>query len=137
MIILDANALIKLVLKEEFSEMAREKVNEAIESGEMVASPEIAFSEALNAVWKHVVFSKDIPKWEVTEHMVNLLFIWDKIIKLETVPLAQKAMEIAIENRMNFYDSLYVAASKLNNAPLLTFDNGIVRKAAKLGIDVL
>ncbi len=137
MIVLDANALIKLVMREEFSDRAIRKVNKAIEGGEIVASPEIAFAEALNAIWKHVVFSKEMDKRGATDCMIRLLFIWSKMTRLDTVVLAQEAMDIAVANRLNVYDSLYVAASKLNNAPLLTFDEEIVKKAPKLGIDTL
>jgi predicted nucleic acid-binding protein len=137
MIILDASALTKLVVKEENSMRTIREVNEAIQMGETIASPDIALAESLNSVWKHVTLLKDINKKEADEAAEQLFFIWNKITKLGTEGLAQIGMEIAIGNNLPVYDSLYIAASKSNNAPLFTFDSGMAKKAGKLGIRLL
>lgn len=137
MIILDANALVKLVIKEEGSLKAEKEVAKAIENGEVLASPEIALAEALNGAWKHFSLIKDISRKELSDSTIKLVFMWNRITKLETKNLAQKAIEIAAENHLNAYDSLYVAACKSNNAPLLTFDDGIIKRARGLDIQLL
>lgn len=137
MIILDASVLTKLVVKEEHSIRAIKEVNDAIQNGEIIASPDIALAESLNSVWKHLTLLKDISKKEADEAVGQLLFIWNKITKFETESLAQRGIEIAVENNLPVYDSLYVAASKSNNALLFTFDSGITKKAEKLGIRLL
>ena len=137
MIILDANALVKLVIKEESSLKAEKEIEKAIENGEVLASPEIALAEALNAVWKHFSLVKDINRTELNDSTEKLLFIWNRITKLETQTLAQKAIGIAAENHLNAYDSLYVAACKSNNAPLLTFDSDIIKRAGDLDVKLL
>ncbi len=137
MIILDANAIVKLAIKEEGSDKAEKVVTETIEGGDILASPDIALAETLNAAWKHYCFVKDIDKKELNEAVEKLLFIWERISKLETPRLAQQAISIAADNSLNAYDSLYVVASKSNNAPLLTFDMGIAHSAKKLGLTLL
>lgn len=47
-----------------------------------------------------------------------------------------EAYRIAIEDKIAFYDSLFLAASKRENAPLLTMDRKLYEKA-KLKRDVL
>ncbi len=137
MIIIDANALVKLVINEEGSLKAEKEVAKAIENGEVLASPEIALAEALNAAWKHFSLTKDISRKELGDSTQKLLFMWNRITKLETQNLGQKAIEIAAESHLNAYDSLYVAACKSNNAPLLTFDDGIIKRADGLDIQLL
>ena len=137
MIIIDANAIVKLVIKEEGSLKAEKEVAKAIENGEVLASPEIALAEALNAAWKHFSLAKDISRKELSDSTQKLLFMWNRITKLETQNLGQRAIDIAAENHLNVYDSLYVAACKSNNAPLLTFDDGIIKRADALAIQLL
>ena len=57
--------------------------------------------------------------------------------KARNTESGQRAIEIAAENHLNAYDSLYVAACKSNNAPLLTFDDGIIKRADVLDIQLL
>ncbi len=132
MIVLDANAIIKLVIREEGTEKAEGVVSKAIENGEVIASPDVALAETLNAAWKHYAFIKDINKKELNEAVDKLLFIWERITKLDTQRLARRAINIAAENSLNAYDSLYAAACNANNASLLTFDEGIRSRAKSL-----
>ncbi len=137
MIILDANAIVKLVIREEGSPKTENEVTAAIGNGDILASPDIALAEALNALWKHFSFAKDINKTELDKSTEKLLFIWDKISKIETSKLASKAIYIAAKDKLAVYDCLYIVASKVYNAPLLTFDKGIIKKAEELGIKLL
>ncbi len=117
MIILDASALVKLVIKEGGSAKAVDGVDRAAVSGEVIAAPEIALAEALNAAWKHFSLAKDISRSELDEAAVQLSFVWSKIMHLDTRQLASAAIGIAVENRHSVYDTLYLAACKSNNAP--------------------
>ena len=66
----------------------------------------------------------------------DLMFIWNKITVVNTEALASTAMKIALENNITIYDALYAALSKLNRAPLLTFDKFLKSKAGKIGIEL-
>jgi predicted nucleic acid-binding protein len=107
---------------EQLLEKAVAGVDRAVVSGEVIAAPEIALAEALNAAWKHFSLAKDISRSELDEAAVQLSFVWSKITHLDTRQLASAAIGIAVENRHSVYDTLYLAACKSNNAPLLTFD---------------
>lgn len=137
MIILDADAIVKLVIKEEGSGKAIREVNKAIENGNIIAVPDIALAESLNAIWKHFNLLKDISKKELDMAVEQLLFVWDKITKFDTKKLAQSAIDLAITYNITTYDSLYIAAAKANNSSLLTFDGGIIKKASLIGIKLL
>ena len=137
MIILDASALVRLVIREECSPKAVMETEKAIKAGDIVAAPDIALAEALNAIWKHFSLAKDIGRAELEGAVEQLLFIWDKITKLDTSNLAVAGVRISTANRFAVYDSLYIAASRSENAPLLTFDSDMINLADKLGITLL
>lgn len=50
--IVDASALVKLILEETDSDKARKIISDALKEGEDIMVPDIALSEALNAMWK-------------------------------------------------------------------------------------
>ncbi|MDE1768577.1 MAG: type II toxin-antitoxin system VapC family toxin [Candidatus Micrarchaeota archaeon] len=137
MIIVDASAIVKLVVKEENSSKAIAEIEGAINRGEVIVSADIALAETLSAIWKHHKILKDISLNELNDKIDVALLIWDRIVKIDTRPLAHKAMEVALANNLTTYDSLYVAACKANNAPLLTFDDGIINRADELDIQLL
>ena len=137
MIILDASALIKLVVREEHTDKVRALVSKAISSGDVIAAPEIAFPESLNGLWKHVALLKDVRREELPDRLAMLDFIWGRMLQLNSTKLAQNALDVGVDNTLSIYDALYVTASLMNNAPLLTFDGPIIKKAGKLGIEIL
>jgi predicted nucleic acid-binding protein len=137
MIVLDASAFVKLVVKEEGSMKANSEVSAAIIRGEIVAAPDIALAETLNSIWKNHKVLKNISKEETRQYTERTLDVWDKLVKIDTVKLAESAMNIAISNNITLYDSLYVAAAKTNNSALMTFDQELIKKADKLEITIL
>ena len=137
MIVLDASAIIKLVVREEHSESVRKQISEAIVGGDTIAAPDIALPEALNGIWRHVALLKDVGRSEVPERLAMLTFIWEKIIHINSSDLAEMAITIGIDSKLTVYDSLYIAASLINNAQLLTFDGEMAKRAKKLKVKVL
>jgi len=137
MIVADASSLIKLVLHEPESAYAFSRFEDFIDEGEIISSPEIAFVESLNAIWKHYVLLRNIDKNEF-EYAINMLSaVWDKIDRVSSEPLSIYAIKIAVENKISIYDSLYLAQCKLNNGKLFTFDTKLIEKAKLLGIDIV
>jgi predicted nucleic acid-binding protein len=49
----------------------------------------------------------------------------------------KEAFEIAVEENISFYDSLFLAVSKKEMAPLLTLDKKLHERALKAKRDVL
>lgn len=65
------------------------------------------------------------------------MLIWDKLTIVYTNELASIAMKIALDNRITIYGALYAALSKLNRAPLLTFDKRLNEIASRIGIELV
>jgi len=136
MMVLDASAIVKLVVDEPHSGTARKKVDAGAQNDEPLYAPDIALAEAMNVIWKYSALKgqKSIDPYNT---MADLLLIWDRLTIVDTEGLALIAMKIALENGITIYDALYAALSKLNRAPLLTFDKRLNDTASKIGIELV
>ena len=134
MIVADASALVKLVLHEPQSEFALDTFQQLIIEGETISSPEIAFSESLNVIWKHYILLKNISKADFDAAVQTFTAIWERIDHVPVEKLYTLALELAVANRINMYDSLYLAQCKLNDGRLFTFDIKLLEKAKAIGL---
>lgn len=137
MIVIDASAIVKLVINEEGSVRAGKEIQMAIGRGEVVVSPDIALAETLNSIWKHCRILKDLSVDELDQRLDMTLLVWNKITKIDTEKLAEEALGVAARHGITAYDALYIAASRSNNAALLTFDRKLMDKAKELDIALL
>lgn len=137
MIIVDANAIVKLALEEQFSKETRYTIKMFLSEGEIIASPSIAIAEALNTLWKHNVLIKDLKDSSLPIAMQEITDFWDNVEKMPVEALASEAMNIAKKHRLTVYDSFYVVAASLNRAPLLTFDRDITENYKELNIKIV
>jgi len=135
-IVLDASALVKLVVEEPGSAETRRIVREALARGSSVNAPDIALAEALNALWKHGVLIQDLDEEEFRGAVNDLLALWSRIATHRSDSLAPRAVEIAVEHRVTVYDALYLALAESTNSTLLTFDEELKRVARGIGIAV-
>jgi predicted nucleic acid-binding protein len=135
MIVLDASAVVKLIIDESGSDFVRKKIDSEAKDGEPIYAPDIALAEAINVIWKYSSLSgqKNVDPYKT---LADLMLIWGKLTVVDTEALAFIAMKIAVENKITLYDALYAALSKLNRAPLLTFDKYLKSKASKIGIEL-
>ncbi len=135
MIVLDASAVVKLIIDEPDSDLVRKKIDSEAKEGEPIYAPDIALAESINAIWKYSGLKgrKNVDPYRA---LADLMLIWDRLSIVDTETLAPIAMKIAVENRITIYDALYAALSKLNRAPLLTFDKSLKGKAGKIGIEL-
>ena len=60
MITIDASAILKVIITENDSGLARAAFSKITEDGEPLLSPDIVFSEVMNGLWKHYALIKDI-----------------------------------------------------------------------------
>ncbi len=125
--VLDSGVIFALYFEEDASERALSAVNEC--------SPitlDLAVAEVGNAAWKRVAFfeeSKDAARLSLSK---CLQFI-KSCTMMNSSDLADHAYEIALENRMTFYDSLFLAAAEQENVPLLTLDKKMYLAAKEKG----
>lgn len=136
MITIDASAIIKVIITEEDSELAKKAFSKITENGEPLLSPNIVFSEVMNGLWKHHVLIKDINARKLEMAKSSLDNIYDNLGISSQTELAEDALKIAINHKITFYDSLYVALSIRMRAPLLTFDGPLSEKAKEIGFEL-
>lgn len=132
MIVIDASALIKYLLKEP----GREVVERYLIAG--TCSVDHLVKEVSNAIWKHTTLYRRISE-ENARALFAALFklIEEKIVLIEPQEkYVHQAFEIALNNEITIYDALYIAQAKANNAKLLTSDKKQANVARGLGIAV-
>lgn len=134
MITIDASAIIKLVIKEKDSDIARKLFDYILEIGEPILAPDVILPEAINGIWKHLVLLKDISETQFNAAINNLIIIWNNLSVLRTDELLKEAIIIAKEQKIAFYDALYVAISISKDAPIFTFDQPVLDKCANIGL---
>ncbi len=134
MIVLDASALVKLVVEEKDSENARKAYKKELAMRERILVPYLALPEALNSLWKYHTLRKELSDEKFESAMNDLLSIFNKLEKVQESSVARLASEIAHVHKLSVYDSIYVAISRVNNTPLLIFDEPVTGKAKELGV---
>lgn len=137
MIVADASALVKLALHEPASETAYTKFVSFIDDGEAIASPDIALIESINAIWKHYILLKNISERDFETALNTMYNVWSRIEKVPSESISKHATDIAVQNRISVYDSLYLAQCRLNSGKLFTFDNKLVEVANRLKVSVV
>jgi len=135
-IVLDASALVKLVVEEPGSAEIRRIVREALARGSSINVPDIALAEALNALWKHRVLIQDLDEEGFRGAVKDLLALWRRLAVHRSESLAPRAVEIAVERRVTVYDALYLALAESTNSTLLTFDGELKGVARSIGVAV-
>lgn len=125
-VILDSGVIAAIFFKEDASDRAAS----AAEAPELITL-DLAIVEVANVAWKRVVFFKE-PK----ELMLDALksssdFITDACDIIASKELLDEAFKIAVSEKITIYDSLFVAASDREKAPLLTLDGKLHEKLNK------
>ena len=136
MITADASAIVKLIIDEQHSDLARQRMDLETEQNEPIYVPDTALAEVMNVIWKYSTL-KNQKAIEPSAALADLFLLWNKLTVIRTGALAQTAMEIAVGNKITIYDALYAALSKVYGAPLLTFDRKLSNKASKIGIKLV
>ncbi len=137
MIVIDSSAVIKIVITEENSDLARQAFSLITERGEPLLAPNIIFSEVMNGLWKHNVLLKDINNRKLDLAKSSFASIYNNLELSSQIELAEEAIKLATSHKITFYDSLYVALNVKTRSPLFTFDNLLKGKAKEVGFEVL
>ena len=122
-VILDSGVIAAIFFKEESSDRA-EKVAENYE----LITVDLAIAEVANVAWKRVIFfneSKEVASKAVKKSVDFILGVCRVISSQEVI---EDAFEIAITDKITIYDSLFIAASEREKAPLMTTDRKLHEK---------
>ena len=124
MIVIDASALTKFILKEE----GWEDVIPHLKAG--TVSVDLAVKEVANAVWKR--FRQEAVSLEEAKIILQALKeIIEKAVKIEEeLNYIDEAVRIAFSRNITIYDSLYIAMAKIKELNLLTIDETQTNVAA-------
>jgi predicted nucleic acid-binding protein len=130
-IVIDASAIAKYVLREENWEQVRDY---------LAAEPrslDLALAEVANAIWKHQVIYRKISSLEASLLNEALHKLGADVLILESfVGYLRGAREIAVKEKLTIYDALYlVQAQKYGN--FVTSDDSQRKIAVKLGLEVI
>lgn len=124
-LIADASVLVKVVVDEEWSAVARERLR----SAEQIVCPDLAFAEAYMAVWK---------KWRrgelPAEHVERTPSALRRLVT-KSVPLAvlfESAAALSRSLDHPIYDCFYLALAERERLPLVTADERMLAAAARV-----
>ncbi len=90
---------------------------------------DVSIAEVGNVALKRVVNFQEDKEITLTALRECLGFISEACRIIGAGDLAEEAYDIAVEDRIAFYDSLFLAASERENVPLLTLDRKLYEKA--------
>lgn len=131
MIVIDASAIAKYVLKEEHWEQVRDY---------LTAEPrslDLALAEVSNAIWKHQVIHRKISSSEATVLFKVLQKLGADVLILESFAgYLRGATEIAVKEKLTIYDALYIVQAQ-RYGHFVTSDDFQRKIAVKLGLDVV
>ena len=130
MIVIDASALAKFILREE----GWEELIEFLKSG--TVSVDHVAKEVANAIWRRSVREKLNVK-EVWRMFQALKEILNKNVVMEgELRYLNEAFKIAVEHRVTVYDGLYISQAKKLRLKLLTSDSKQAQVAKAVGVEV-
>jgi len=122
--VLDSSILAAMFFKEAASPRALKCANECDP-----VTLDLAMAEVGNVAWKQVVFfgeSRDRAS-DALQDCQDFMATACTIIKASD--LSMKAFQIAVEDRISYYDSLFLAAAEREGIPLITLDQKLHEKA--------
>ena len=134
MIVVDASALAKYVLREE----GWEAVSAVIRRERPLVSVDHVMKEVGNAVWKQARLRGRLDRGAAVELYHRLLRLAETgvIVLRPEARYLRRAMEIALEHGVTLYDALYLALAEEERGELLTSDTRQAQAAAAMGIRV-
>jgi len=121
-IVIDASALAKVVLKEEGWE--------SVPLTTKTATLDYALVEALNAIWKAVI-QKRLDEGDAKERSEALKYFGKGLLLFKAKNYLGRGLEIALSEKITVYDALYIALAEELGAELCTSDTRQFEAAKK------
>ncbi len=115
--VLDSSAIAAIFFKEEASSRALKSAAECD-----LITLDLALCEVGNVAWKRVSFSGEDEEKALDALRDCLEFISTTFTLLKSSDLLEVAFEIAVIDKVSFYDSLFLAAAEKERVSLLTLD---------------
>jgi len=130
-IVIDASALAKFILKEE----GWERVADFLKAGTI--SVDHVMKETVNAIWKRLI-QREISFEDAKSMFEAMKEILNKAVVIENeMNYIDEAFEISIKRNITIYDSLYIALAKKKKLELLTSDEIQTQTASLEGVHAM
>ncbi|MDI3476223.1 MAG: hypothetical protein PWQ79_2059 [Thermococcaceae archaeon] len=113
MIVIDASALVKVILQEEGWE--------EVPLTPKTATLDYALVESLNAIWKAIVRGR-LEERDGKERIEALKYLAEGLLLFEARDYFERGLEIALSERITVYDALYIALAEEIEAKFYTSD---------------
>jgi predicted nucleic acid-binding protein len=124
---LDSNIIVKLILNEPDSKHARSGIKTAVKKGAVLCTADLALTECLNVIWKHVNLLHDID--DPTAVVEDLLAIYDHLTIIPVRAIAEETINIAAAKNISVYDAAYIALTQKLAGTLYTADKKLAATA--------
>jgi len=121
--VLDSSILASVFFKEESSSRSIKYVSECDPF-----TLDLAIAEVGNVAWNEVVFSGESKDRALDAFRDCQEFIATACTIIKASDLTAEAFEIAVENKVSYYDSLFLAAAEETDVPLVTLDRKLHEK---------
>ena len=121
-LVIDASVACKWYLDEPLADAARRLA----ESDDMFLAPDLILAEVGNVLWQRLRKGEitDLQAKQITSQLPGVFFAL-----VPTATLLERALQIAVEVDHPVYDGLYLALAERWDAPLVTADTWLFRKA--------
>lgn len=126
--VVDASVLVKLFVPEDGSEAAVAVVRGDTGHDTLRIVPDLAYLECANVIWKLVkrgMLAGDLARESLSD-LVEL-----PLQVQQSLNLVESAFDLADELNITAYDAAYLALAVSMEAPLVTADAALVRKAGR------
>jgi predicted nucleic acid-binding protein len=89
---------------------------------------DLVIVEVGSVAWKQIVFSGESKERALDAFRDCQDFITTACTLIKASDLTEEAFDIAVENKISYYDSLFLAAAQAEEMPLLTLDRRLYEK---------
>ncbi len=124
-VILDSSVIAAIFL---FSDDEDNAAENAITNKRLITL-DLSMAEVGNVAWKRVIHFQEDKEMMQTALRNCLGFISEACVVVKALDLANEAYNIAVEDKIAFYDSLFLAAAEREQVPLLTMDKKLYEKS--------
>lgn len=104
-----------------FQEPSSEKAARVVKNRELV-TVDLARAEVANVAWKRVTLFNEDPEITTRALKMSMEFIETSCEVIPTLELVEESFQMALKNKISFYDALFVSASLREEVPLITLD---------------
>lgn len=104
-----------------FQEPSSEKAAWAVENRELV-TVDLARAEVANVAWKRVTLFNEDREITTKALKMSMEFMETSCEVIPTRELVEESFQIALKNKISFYDALFVCLALREEVPLLTLN---------------